>query len=326
MKNQADFHRECERLDRVEDLADLIASENCTPGWIRRPTPLLWKDALSVFKPAHWSYQRLRPALLAACRVIDTVQAERRNFVLRNPVTGNDFATTRTLVGAYQAILPGEQARSHRHAPHALRVILESRGAYSVVNGVRHPMETGDIVLTPGNHWHGHGHDGEEPALWFDCLDVPLVHLLEPMHLEEDPGDQGLIRQRVEHSEMRMPWAETQARLAQAQLAARDSWLGPCVDWSSPMLPTISIRAHAWQAGWKSERWSHRANAIHVVLGGRGISHIGDHHFEWGFGDVLALPMGYPMAHEALEDATVVCLSDEPLMRWAGYYSSKRCD
>lgn len=123
-----------------------------------------------------------------------------------------------------------------------------------------------------------------------------------------------------------MPWAETQARLAQAQLAARDSWLGPCVDWSSPMLPTISIRAHAWQAGWKSERWSHRANAIHVVLGGRGISHIGDHHFEWGFGDVLALPMGYPMAHEALEDATVVCLSDEPLMRWAGYYSSKRCD
>ncbi len=37
------------------------------------------------------------------------------------------------------------------------------------------------MVLTPGWSWHGHGHDGDEPAYWFDGLDVPLTHLLEPM-------------------------------------------------------------------------------------------------------------------------------------------------
>lgn len=311
------FAQRCEQLGHVDELVELIAAEHCTPGWVRRPTPLLWPDRPSPFQPAHWSYTRLRPALLAACRVIDTSQAERRNFVLRNPVAGNDFATTRTLVGAYQALLPGEVARSHRHSPHALRVILQARGAYSVVNGVRHPMETGDIVLTPGDHWHGHGHDGDEPALWFDCLDVPLVHLLGPMHVQEDPGDMGLIRRSTEHSDMRMAWADTQQRL---KTEAAEGLLGRTLELSSPSLPTIAIRMHTWSAGWQSQAFSHRANSLHVVLGGRGVSHVGRQRFEWGFGDVLALPMGHAMQHEALEDATVVSLSDEPLMRWAGYY------
>lgn len=312
-----DFQLSCQKLDHVDELVELISAENCTPGWIRRPTPLLWPAKPSTFAPAHWSYAKLRPALLAACRVIDTAQAERRNFVLRNPVHGNDFATTRTLVGAYQALLPGEVARTHRHAPHALRVILESQGAYSVVNGVRHPMATGDIVLTPGDHWHGHGHDGSEPALWFDCLDVPLVHLLEPMHVEDDELDKGRIVSQTEHSEMRLTWAETQLRLRSGAVAGL---LGDTVDLSSPHLPTMSIRVHAWQAGWQNRAFSHSANSVHVVLGGRGVSRIGEQCFEWGFGDVLALPMGHAMQHLALEDATVVSLSDEPLMRWAGYY------
>lgn len=326
MQDAATFAARCQQLGHVDDLVGLIDQEACTPGWVRRPTPLLWPDKPSFFQPAHWSYARLRPALLAACRLIDTEQAERRNFVLRNPVAGNDFATTRTLVGAYQAILPGEVARTHRHTPHALRVILEAQGAYSVVNGVRHPMETGDIVLTPGDHWHGHGHDGDQPAIWFDCLDVPLVHLLEPMHVQEDPGDMARIRERSTHSDMRLSWTHTQQRLQQALASPPDACMGATVDLSSPSLPTIAIRVHAWPAGWKSPRWSQRANTLHVVLAGRGCSRVGDHRFEWGFGDVLALPMGHAMVHEAFEDATVVSLSDDPLMRWAGYHRIDRHD
>jgi gentisate 1,2-dioxygenase len=53
-------------------------------------------------------------------------------------------------------------------------VIIEARGAYSTVDGEKTPMETGDVVLTPGWCWHEHGHDGDEPAYWFDGLDVPL--------------------------------------------------------------------------------------------------------------------------------------------------------
>src|SRR4051812_4376602 len=170
-----------QHIGDVDDLIRVIGAYNCTPGWVPRAQPLMWPAAASSFVPVHWRYSEIRPALLAAGRVIGTDLAERRNFVLRNPIAGNDFATTRTLVGAYQSILPGERARSHRHSSHALRIIIESHGSYSVVNGKRHPMESGDVVLTPGGHWHGHGHDGAEQAFWFDCLDLPLVHLLEPM-------------------------------------------------------------------------------------------------------------------------------------------------
>lgn len=310
-----------EHLADLPGLVDRLSQDHCTPGWLRRARPLLWNPAQSSFVPAHWSYAALRPALLAACRLIGTEQAERRNLVLRNPAPGNDFATTRTLVGAYQAILPGEHARTHRHAPHALRVILEARGAYSVVNGVRHPMETGDIVLTPGQHWHGHGHDGSEPAFWFDGLDVPLVHLLEPMRFEEHPGGWAPVSATVEESPMRIPAPAVHEQLARAAAEGPgDPHFGVTVDFTSPLMPTIAIRAHAWVAGWRHRAYRHHANAIHVVLGGRGTTRVADQAFDWGFGDVLALPLGLPVRHQVQEDAVVVSLSDEPLMRWCGYY------
>jgi len=175
------------RLSSLEELQSALDARNMTPGWIKREKPILWHEMRSEFVPAHWRYAEARWAMQAAGRLIGTDLAERRNFVMRNPIPGNDIATLRTLICAYQSILPGEKARSHRHAPHALRVILESRGSYSIVNGDKHPMETGDIVLTPGWSWHGHGHDGAEQAYWFDGLDVPLTQLLEPMFFEEHP-------------------------------------------------------------------------------------------------------------------------------------------
>src|SRR5262245_29754480 len=116
-----------------------------TPGWIPRATPILWKEPKSAFTPFHWHYDAIRSALAAAGDLIDVKLAERRNLVLRNPIDGNNFATTRTLVCAYQMILPGETAPSHRHAPHAMRLILEAKGAYPIVNGEKTAMETGDV-------------------------------------------------------------------------------------------------------------------------------------------------------------------------------------
>jgi gentisate 1,2-dioxygenase len=37
----------------------------------------------------------------------------RRNLILYNPVPGNEYATTRTLLAAYQMILPARVARPH---------------------------------------------------------------------------------------------------------------------------------------------------------------------------------------------------------------------
>jgi gentisate 1,2-dioxygenase len=162
------------------------SSLNLTPGWLPREKPILWTQPKSEFAPAHWSYEAAKAILDGAGPLIDLSLAERRVLGLRNHAPGTNF-TARTLGCAYQMILPGEIAPSHRHSPHALRVIIDGKGSYSIVDGERIPMETGDVVLTPGWCWHGHGHDGDQPAYWFDGLDIPLTQLLEPMFYEEHP-------------------------------------------------------------------------------------------------------------------------------------------
>ena len=82
---------------------------------------------------------------------------------MQNPA--GDYATSRTIVAAYQMIMPGEKARSHRHTPNALRLIIDAEpGAYTIVNGERLSMMPGDVVLTPNWCWHGHGNDSRACA------------------------------------------------------------------------------------------------------------------------------------------------------------------
>ena len=281
-----------------------------TPGWIPREKPILWPEMRSAFVPAHWRYAEAKEYQKAAGRLIGTDQAERRNFVMRNPIPGNDIATLRTLICAYQSILPGEQARTHRHAPHALRVILESRGSYSVVDGDKHPMESGDVVLTPGWCWHGHGHDGAEQAYWFDGLDVPLTHLLEPMFFEEHPAGFEPVKRVTETSPMRFAFSDIEKRLQSES----------SIDLPAPQMPTITLKVHRWNKGWANRPYRETVNTIYVVMRGSGRSIIGDATFDWQFGDTIAAPAWSRIEHRAAEDSIVFSMSDEALMRWTKYY------
>ena len=306
-----------DELSSLDELVSAIGSRAMTPGWIRRARPILYPEMRSAFVPMLWRYDEAKAAMKSAGRLIGTDLAERRNFVLRNPIPGNDYATLRTLVCAYQSILPGEKARSHRHAPHALRVILEARGSYSVVNGHKHPMESGDIVLTPGWSWHGHGHDGGEQAYWFDGLDVPLTHLLEPMFFEEHPQRFEPVTCTDPESSMRFTWQSTQAAL---ETASGDDFFGPSIELPAATMPTLKLRVHAWEAGWRNAPYRHTANVVNVVMRGEGRSVIDGQRFDWRFGDTLAIPAWSRIEHHADSDAVLFNMSDEALMRWTQYY------
>ncbi|MGH7087929.1 MAG: cupin domain-containing protein, partial [Stellaceae bacterium] len=177
------------RSGTLDELYPQLAAIGLGAGW-NKPTPSLWPAPRLSFRPFHWRYAEAKGALDAAGRLINTELAERRNLILVNPLDGNEYASARTLVAAYQMIMPGEKARSHRHTPNALRLVLDAApGAYTTVNGKRLPMGANDVVLTPNWCWHGHGNDGKSPAYWLDFLDVPLVHLLDPMFFEPHPLD-----------------------------------------------------------------------------------------------------------------------------------------
>ena len=161
----------------LEELYGHLGPINMGAGWAKK-TPSLWPEPKRTFRPHRWSYAQAKGALDAAGRLINTELAERRNLILQNP--GESYATSRTIVAAYQMIMPGEKARSHRHTPNALRLIIDAEpGAYTVVNGQRLSMMPGDVVLTPNWCWHGHGNDSRACAYWLDVLDVPLVQRID---------------------------------------------------------------------------------------------------------------------------------------------------
>jgi gentisate 1,2-dioxygenase len=306
----------------IPDLDALYAQAarvGLTPGWVRRAKPILWSEPKSEYAPAHWRWEDAKAGLDAAGRLIDVSLAERRNLVMRNPAPAANFETTRTLVCAYQMILPGEKAPSHRHSSHALRVIIDGKGSFSTVNGEKMPMETGDVVLTPGWCWHGHGHDGDEPAYWFDGLDVPLTHLLEAMFYQEHPDRHEKVERLAESSPYRFT-REAIARGLDAASADPDGFHGPRISLPAPQMPPMALSMERLASGTRTRRYRTTANSIFLVVEGTGESAIGDRRFSWQRGDTIAAPSWTTIEHRATADATLFALTDEPLMRFSGYH------
>lgn len=300
----------------LDELYAALTPLNITPGWHKKPS--LWDEPRKTYLPMHWSYRTGRAALDAAGRLIDTSLAERRNLILFNPVEGNTYATTRTIITAYQMILPGERARSHRHSPNALRLILDSApGTYTTVDGVKVPMETGDVVLTPGWMWHGHGNEGSAPAYWIDYLDVPLVHLLEPMFYEQHPDEYETVASSGTDSPLLFRWAEIQKQLRTA-LHDPNGCFGRTIELHHEM-PTLGLHMMALDSGARTEQLRTTASNVYSVVKGRGTTTVDGVRFPWEFGDVISAPSWRPHFHEADEDAVLFRVTDEPVLRALGF-------
>jgi gentisate 1,2-dioxygenase len=160
----------------VQDLRDL----NLVPLWPSLRGVLPPKIPTRQTKPTHWAYQTLKPLLLKAGELTPIEKAERRVLVLANPGHGLEkMQASAAIYLGMQLLMPGEWAPSHRHTPNAVRMIVEGEGAYTTVDGEKCPMSRGDLILTPTGLWHEHGHDGTEPVIWLDVLDLPLVYYME---------------------------------------------------------------------------------------------------------------------------------------------------
>ena len=309
VRNRDDLYREAERLD-------------VTPGWVSRDRPIFWKEPRTDFVPMHWDYKQVKDTLASAGALIDVALAERRNLILRNSFPNNNFATVKTLVCAYQMLLPGEVAPSHRHSAHAMRVILDAKGSYSIVDGEKTPMESGDIVLTPGGHWHGHGHEGAEPAYWLDGLDIPSVHLMEPMFFEEHPDKYEKITSVAASSRFRFSRDSILTRLDSAKGDPAGAH-GPRVTLEAPDMPTMGLTVEKLGTGSQTRRHRSTANRIFVVMEGAGQTRVGEETFVWRRGDTVVVPTWTDFHHQTTSDSLLFCLSDEPLMRALKYYRSE---
>jgi gentisate 1,2-dioxygenase len=229
-------------LGRIEDLpAEYVAelkAHNLVPLWPSLRALLPPDKPRPNTRATHWPYATLKPLLLKAGTLAPIEKAERRVLVLANPGHGLEkMQASAAMYMGMQLLLPGEWAPSHRHTPNAVRMVVEGEGAWSTVDGEKCPMLRGDLILTPTGLWHEHGHDGTEPVVWLDVLDLPLVYYMEASyhvdggrqtvttgHGERRYASGGVVPTRVfERSHkaypmLRYPWADV--RVALESLAA----------------------------------------------------------------------------------------------------------
>jgi len=298
--------------------------------------------------PYLWKWDTLRKLVLQSGTLPLGRDSERRVVYLQNPALAKrglvGFAT-QTLYAGIQLLLPGEVAPSHRHTQTAIRFIIEGEGAFTSVNGEKTYMKPGDLILTPSWTWHDHGHEGTEPVLWMDGLDVGLVKnfaasFYEPYPDEvyplsaPEPGADLLYARSAYRSvkerkrtAARWPmlaykWTETKEMLDQlTQLGEIDAFDGYAVDYINPATggsadTRIGTTMQKLPAGVNTKAHRHVHSAIYHVMDGSGYTVIDGQKFEWAKGDFFVLPpwSWHEHVNTGAADAYLFSINDRPVL------------
>ena len=340
-----------QELGRLEDLPEdyrsALTAHNLVPLWPSLRAVLPPGKPTPRTRPICWPYQTLRPLLLQAGELTPMEKAERRVLVLANPGHGLEkMQASATMYLGMQLLLPGEWAPSHRHTPNAVRMIVEGSGAYTTVDGEKCPMSRGDLILTPTGLWHEHGHEGDQPVVWLDVLDLPLVYFMEASYVTEgraqavtaEAADRAYQRGGVVPAPafnragqpfpmLRYPWADVRAALLALASSQPDieavqvAYINP--ETGADCQKILGFSALMLRPG---ERLALSARScamvFHQIEGGADVS-LEDHQFSLTEADTCCIPGYTPVTltnRSADQPAFVFIADDAPLQKKLGVY------
>jgi gentisate 1,2-dioxygenase len=326
-----------------EQFSNELAGLNMKPLWER----VMRLQPGTAAAPTLWRWIDVQPRLMRAAELITTQEAERRVLMLENPaLKGTTFATT-TLFAGLQVILPGEIARTHRHAPNALRLIVEGEGAYTAVDGERVMMRPGDFVTTPGWTWHDHGNLGSEPVVWLDGLDTAFANLFGANFREDYPqdtqpvlrveGDAGAryganllpleYRPRGRGSPiLSYPYERTREALERLSKSGgahpahgfKLRYVNPAT--GGHPFPTMAVCMQWLPGGFNGARYRGTDGAVFCVVEGKGSVNIGDTRFAYAPHDVFVVPSWELCKLQADTDAVLFSYSDRAAQEALGFW------
>ncbi|WP_432198260.1 cupin domain-containing protein [Streptomyces sp. bgisy027] len=339
-------HQAQERAEFVDEVHAFHAS----PVFITQPG-FMPAEPSSAMEPYLWRWADIRPAMLKAAELLPVGAdgADRRVLNLINPGMEPRIGTTHTLTASMQMVLPGEVADAHRHTINALRLIVEGRGASTTVDGEMCELEPGDVVLTSGWRWHDHRNDGDEPVIWLDGLDLPLVRSLEGIFYEELPeGAQPVVSsgdsirrygvgqllptwtkwEGMDSPLFNYKWADTRRALDALREADGDPFDGVSLEFRNPTTggsigPTMSCGVNLLRPGLRAEEHRHTSSTVYHVIEGQGVTVIDGKEFAWSEGDTFVVPTWAWHRHansSSTLDAVLFNFSDRPLMEKIGLY------
>ena len=337
---------------------DKIATRNLAPLW-EVMDKLVAREPITKALPTLWRWDEVRDYILEAGDLITAKEAERRVLILENPGLAGLSQAVDTLYAGLQLILPGEVAAAHRHSASALRFIIEGTRAYTSVEGEKTYMEPGDFITTPNWDWHDHGHEGDEPVIWLDGLDLPVIHFLRTSFAEHYPEDQfptntppGYTRARY-GANMRpvgdtfdgptspiFSYPYTESRAALARMAAVED-CDPChgikMEYINPLtggpaMATMSTFLQLLPKGFKSARSRATDHAVYSVVEGHGtitvepVTSAGGETkvMEWGPKDHFVVPGWAPYKFEAEDEAVLFSFSDRVVQQKLGLWREAR--
>jgi gentisate 1,2-dioxygenase len=151
-------------------------SESLIPLWTQIDDLMPMHPAPKAV-PHVWRWSTLYPLAQRSGDLVPVGRGgERRAIALANPGLPGRAYVSPTLWAAIQYLGPRETAPEHRHSQNAFRFVVEGEGVWTVVNGDPVRMSRGDLLLTPGWHFHGHHNESDQPMAWIDGLDIPFSY------------------------------------------------------------------------------------------------------------------------------------------------------
>jgi gentisate 1,2-dioxygenase len=334
-----------------QDYRDAMTARGVAPLWPQLRNVMPHHAPKPVTQSHLWPYADIRPLVLKSGELTPVEKAERRVLYLVDPGRGGSaMQATATIYVGLQLLLPGEAAPNHRHTPSAARILVEGEGGYTVVDGEKLPMHPGDLILTPSGSWHDHGHDGSEPVIWLDALDLPLfVHLegsyaveapLQAPRNRPDPSElayraSGLVPSRrrdrpapTDFPMMRYPWTRTEDALR--RLAEHNGGEAVELDYVNPetgesCLPTMGFTAMMLRPGEVLRPPQRSSSAVFHVIAGKGTSIVEGVRHDWVARDTFSAPVFAKIEHRAADDepAFLIRIHDAPLQERLGYYEER---
>ncbi len=333
------------------DFYSRIDPANLAPLWEQLHN-LVTRTPASACRAAHWPYRQVREYLREAGELITAEEAIRRVLILENPGLRGQAAATTSLYAGLQLILPGEIAPPHRHTQSALRLILEGEGAYTSVEGEKTPMKRGDFVITPSWTWHEHGNETDQPMVWLDGLDVPLVAMLDAS-FAENTGDQKAPSPQKSAGDSKArygsnllpidyvaptpasplfsyPYAGTLAALRTLAAGdAPDACHGHKLRYANPVtgghpMPTIGAYIQLLPDAFSTAPYRCSAGTVFAVIDGAVTVTLDDSTFTAQPNDVFVIPSWAKHRFEAHGETTLFSFSDRPVQEVLGLWREQR--
>lgn len=341
-KAAADMDRELDGFYRQ------IGARQLAPLW-PVTAQLLPREPQTKVAAHLWRWAELRTLMLRAGALVPLERGgERRVLALVNPGLNGKLAATHTLWGAVQIVMPGEIAPCHRHSASAIRFIIEGERSYTTINGDKCMMSRGDLVLTPNWVWHDHGCESDQPIIWMDGLDLPLVYDLDAVFFEA-PAE---LRQTIDTTNeserkfagpylrpiwaatkpgaptlLNFKWQPTYAALKRVGSTPASPYDDVCFEYlnpdtGGPVLPTMSCVIQMIRAGIHTRAHRQVNSAIYHVFEGQGYSVINGQRFDWRQGDFFVVPpwAWHEHVNESRDEAILFSVQDTPVMKALGLY------